>query len=176
MTAQMMAYGGDFGDPCHDAQFCINGLMFPTRQPHPGLAEVAHCQAPLRITRDTAETPRASLRRSTSERGGFVARFVVENRFDVLGLEHVAMQWRLLVDGLPVPKDEKLLERSLKRGAPDYSLFVQVCARATFPACAKRVRVCSAHLHKASIRPGGVWRNCPTLLAQARKAHVGGVV
>ena len=27
-------YGGDFGDRYHDAQFCINGLVFPDRTPH----------------------------------------------------------------------------------------------------------------------------------------------
>ncbi|NGN97499.1 beta-galactosidase [Grimontia sp. S25] len=28
-------YGGDFGDTPNDRQFCINGLMFPDRTPHP---------------------------------------------------------------------------------------------------------------------------------------------
>jgi beta-galactosidase/beta-glucuronidase len=32
-------YGGDFGDPVHDAQFCINGLIWPDRVPHPGALE-----------------------------------------------------------------------------------------------------------------------------------------
>ena len=32
-------YGGDFGDPVHDAQFCINGLIWPNRVPHPGAYE-----------------------------------------------------------------------------------------------------------------------------------------
>ena len=30
------AYGGDFGDQPNDKQFCINGLVFPDRSPHPG--------------------------------------------------------------------------------------------------------------------------------------------
>lgn len=33
------AYGGDFGEPVHDAQFCINGLVFPNREPHPACHE-----------------------------------------------------------------------------------------------------------------------------------------
>ena len=35
-------YGGDFGPPDtpSDANFCINGLLFPDRSPHPMLAEV----------------------------------------------------------------------------------------------------------------------------------------
>ncbi len=38
------AYGGDFGDEINDRQFCINGLMFPDRTPHPSMYEVKHAQ------------------------------------------------------------------------------------------------------------------------------------
>ncbi|HEX2970231.1 MAG TPA: glycoside hydrolase family 2 TIM barrel-domain containing protein, partial [Bacteroidales bacterium] len=36
------AYGGDFGEPGmpSDGNFCLNGLVWPDRTPHPGLAEV----------------------------------------------------------------------------------------------------------------------------------------
>ncbi len=37
-------YGGDFGDQINDRQFCINGLMFPDRTPHPALFEVKKAQ------------------------------------------------------------------------------------------------------------------------------------
>ena len=37
-------YGGDFGDPINDRQFCINGLVFPDRQPHPALKEAKRLQ------------------------------------------------------------------------------------------------------------------------------------
>lgn len=37
-------YGGDFGDPINDRQFCINGLVFPDRQPHPTLKEAKRLQ------------------------------------------------------------------------------------------------------------------------------------
>lgn len=36
------AYGGDFGDKPNDRQFCMNGLLFPDRSPHPSLYE-AQC-------------------------------------------------------------------------------------------------------------------------------------
>ena len=38
------AYGGDFGDQINDRQFCINGLLFPDRSPHPHLFEVKKAQ------------------------------------------------------------------------------------------------------------------------------------
>jgi beta-galactosidase len=37
-------YGGDFGDEINDRQFCINGLIFPDRTPHPSLYEVKKAQ------------------------------------------------------------------------------------------------------------------------------------
>jgi len=38
------AYGGDFGDEIGDSNFCINGLIFPNREPHPALEEVKKVQ------------------------------------------------------------------------------------------------------------------------------------
>ena len=38
------AYGGDFGDAPNDRQFCLNGLVFADRTPHPALTEAKHAQ------------------------------------------------------------------------------------------------------------------------------------
>jgi beta-galactosidase len=38
------AYGGDFDDQINDRQFCINGLIFPDRTPHPTLFEAKKAQ------------------------------------------------------------------------------------------------------------------------------------
>ncbi len=38
------AYGGDFGDTPNDRQFCMNGLVFADRTPHPALTEAKHQQ------------------------------------------------------------------------------------------------------------------------------------
>ncbi|MGO0308677.1 beta-galactosidase [Endozoicomonas acroporae] len=40
------AYGGDFGDQINDRQFCINGLVFPDKTPHPALFEAKRAQQP----------------------------------------------------------------------------------------------------------------------------------
>ncbi|KAI3736954.1 hypothetical protein L2E82_26944 [Cichorium intybus] len=34
------AYGRDFGDTPHDLNFCINGLVWPDRTPHPALHDI----------------------------------------------------------------------------------------------------------------------------------------
>lgn len=38
------AYGGDFGDMPNDRQFCLDGLVFPDRTPHPSLYEAQRAQ------------------------------------------------------------------------------------------------------------------------------------
>jgi beta-galactosidase len=38
------AYGGDFGDKPNDRQFCMNGLVFADRTPHPALFEAKQAQ------------------------------------------------------------------------------------------------------------------------------------
>ena len=50
------AYGGDFGDEINDRQFCINGLVFPDRSPHPALYEAKRVQQPFRFSLDTSTT------------------------------------------------------------------------------------------------------------------------
>jgi beta-galactosidase len=42
-------YGGDFGEPVHDGNFVIDGLVFPDRTPSPGLLEAKAVFAPAGI-------------------------------------------------------------------------------------------------------------------------------
>ncbi len=41
---RFQAYGGDFGDSPNDRQFCMNGLVFADRTPHPALFEAQRAQ------------------------------------------------------------------------------------------------------------------------------------
>ena len=41
---QFFVYGGYFGEKQHDADFCLNGLVFPDRKPKPALEEVKKVQ------------------------------------------------------------------------------------------------------------------------------------
>ena len=49
------AYGGDFGDEINDRQFCINGLVFPDRTPHPSLLEAKRAQQPFTFTAEICD-------------------------------------------------------------------------------------------------------------------------
>jgi len=46
---EYFAYGGDFGEEKHDAQFCINGLFFPDGVAHPAVHECRYLQQPIKI-------------------------------------------------------------------------------------------------------------------------------
>jgi beta-galactosidase len=54
---EFFAYGGDFGEPVHDANFIADGLVFPNRTPSPGLVEYKKVIEPVAIRIDpTAAT------------------------------------------------------------------------------------------------------------------------
>ncbi|MEV0822187.1 glycoside hydrolase family 2 TIM barrel-domain containing protein [Nonomuraea rubra] len=43
------AYGGDYGEPVHDGNFVIDGLVFPDRTPSPGLLDLKKVFEPVRF-------------------------------------------------------------------------------------------------------------------------------
>ncbi|KAL4311317.1 hypothetical protein GQ457_01G048390 [Hibiscus cannabinus] len=43
------AYGGDFGDSPNDLNFCLNGITWPDRTPHPTLQEVKYVYQPIKV-------------------------------------------------------------------------------------------------------------------------------
>jgi beta-galactosidase len=76
-------YGGDFGDTINDMNFCINGLIFPDRCPHPALVEVKKLFQPVTV-------------QAVDLAAGRVA---ITNRHDFVTLEHLRGTWELAVDG-----------------------------------------------------------------------------
>lgn len=42
-------YGGDFGEHTHNANFCIDGLIFPWQEPSPGLLEYKNLRCPVQV-------------------------------------------------------------------------------------------------------------------------------
>lgn len=87
------AYGGDFGEELHDGNFVCDGLVFPDRQPSPGLVEFKKVIEPVRIAGDGP--------------GGTVG---ITNGYDFADLSALAFEWSYQVDGetvetgpLPVP-------------------------------------------------------------------------
>ena len=77
------AYGGDFGDEPNDAQFLINGLIFPDRTPSPGLIEYKKVLEPVQT--EAIDLARGKLR--------------LINRYDFADLSGLRCSWSVEADG-----------------------------------------------------------------------------
>lgn len=84
--AEWFAYGGDFGDKPNDANFCFNGLLGPTAEPHPGLWEYKKMLEPVRVE---ALDLAAGL-------------FKVSNRYRFTDLSGLEIQWQVAREGAPI--------------------------------------------------------------------------
>ena len=77
------AYGGDFGDTINDRNFCINGLVFPDRTPHPAMVEYKKLIQPIGV-------------KALDLLQGKVS---ILNKYDFLSLEGLVGRWEVAVDG-----------------------------------------------------------------------------
>ncbi len=82
------AYGGDFGDEINDGNFCINGLIWPDRRPHPAMHEYKKVLQPVGITAKNLRKGRIEIR----------------NRRFFTDLRDLRGSWELAVDGRVVQK------------------------------------------------------------------------
>ncbi len=88
-------YGGDFGDTPNDFDFCINGMIWPDRTPHPSMYEFKYLAKPFTI-------------RPVELSSG---KFELVNYNFFKNLDDYEFQWRIEVDGrvtasgkLPMPE------------------------------------------------------------------------
>ena len=77
------AYGGDFGEAIHDANFCADGMVFPDRTPHPCMFEFRKVAQPIQIRETAPGTGQLRLL----------------NRHNFITLERFEGSWVLTVDG-----------------------------------------------------------------------------
>lgn len=77
------AYGGDYGDKPNDGNFCIDGMIWPDRTPHPGMWECRKIFQPV-----VAEAVKLE--------EGLVK---VANRYDFADLSGLSIEWELLCNG-----------------------------------------------------------------------------
>ena len=83
------AYGGDFGDTDNDRQFCINGLLFPDRTPHPSLYEAKYCQQHLQFS-------------ITEESGAYCV--MVHSDYVFRATDNEIVNWQILENGQCIAK------------------------------------------------------------------------
>ncbi|HBE04155.1 MAG TPA: hypothetical protein DC049_17010, partial [Spirochaetia bacterium] len=83
------AYGGDFGDKPHDANFVCDGLVSPDRKPHPAMLEFKKLAQPLLIL---PYNPKQG-------------KFTIKNLRDFTDTSDLAGTWEISVDGQTVKKE-----------------------------------------------------------------------
>ncbi len=78
-------YGGDFGSGHlhNDGDFCLNGLVFPDRTPHPGLYEVKKVYQNIHFTEP-------DLKKGT---------LLITNNYSFTALDNFDFRWELLLNG-----------------------------------------------------------------------------
>jgi len=81
---KMLAYGGDFGDQPNNGNFCINGLVSPTREPHPHYWQAKQIQQPIRVFWQDRDQMRV----------------VVTNKHQSVSLSEYAVQWYTETNGI----------------------------------------------------------------------------
>jgi beta-galactosidase/beta-glucuronidase len=77
------AYGGDFGDEPNDGNFCINGLIWPDRKPHPAMWECKKIFQPVEVEPVDLSA----------------GKFKVMNNYDFTDLSGLDVEWELTADG-----------------------------------------------------------------------------
>ena len=77
------AYGGDFGDQPNDGNFCINGLIWPNREPQPAMWECKKIQQP--VEAEAIDLSKGVIR--------------IINRHDFADLSIIDILWELTEDG-----------------------------------------------------------------------------
>ncbi|GGF83662.1 beta-galactosidase [Paenibacillus albidus] len=78
-----MAYGGDFGEPIHDGNFCGNGLIFADRTVSPKLYEVKKCYESVQISAEDLAA----------------GKFAIRNNYLFTDLNAYELIWELLRNG-----------------------------------------------------------------------------
>jgi beta-galactosidase len=98
------AYGGDFGEPIHDGNFCIDGVVWPDRRPKPALWEHKQLAAPVRLQL-IDRSPSAATDSSSSALGEPI-RLEIHNGQDFRDLTWLRADYEVTVDGQVVASDD----------------------------------------------------------------------
>ena len=133
-------FGGDSGETMHDAQFCVNGLLFPDRTPHPAMFEVRHVFRPVHATfvgwRGDGVFANAPASTDSAADAAVPLRALVRitNRYETLTLSHLRLSAVLEADGAPLASlpprhlgaEERGTLHSLAQLQPRESLTVEL--------------------------------------------------
>ena len=97
------AYGGDFGDDPNDANFCIDGIVWPDRNPHPALYEFKFLTQPCRVE-------------LIDHNQGIIS---ITNKQDFINLNWLTGSWEVTKNGKVVQQGE-LMDLDIQPGVSKY--------------------------------------------------------
>jgi beta-galactosidase/beta-glucuronidase len=80
------AYGGDFGDTPNDKDFCLNGMVFPNRNPKPALAEVKKVQQFIKFNDFAPSTGKLNLK----------------NTYSFINIKGYSLKWEVTENGVVI--------------------------------------------------------------------------
>jgi beta-galactosidase len=103
------AYGGDFGDKPNDDNFCTNGLVLPDRTVHPGLSEVKHSYAGIKV--EAVDLLNGKIR--------------IHNKYNFLDLGFVRGSWTLDENGKRIQSGELPIENLAPGTAKEVTLDIK---------------------------------------------------
>ncbi|MBN2640914.1 MAG: DUF4981 domain-containing protein [Victivallales bacterium] len=82
------AYGGDFGDEPNDKNFCINGMIWPDRTPHPAMYEFKKLVQPIAVSAVNLHQ----------------GKFKIKNKNYFTSLKQYRASWEIQIEGKTVQK------------------------------------------------------------------------
>ena len=82
-------YGGDYGEYPHNGNFCMDGMVFPWREPSPSLLEYKKVISPVIITKGSKNNS-----------------IIVKNEYDFIDLSHLNLSWELLENGVVIQSSD----------------------------------------------------------------------
>jgi beta-galactosidase/beta-glucuronidase len=81
-------YGGDFGDIPNDGNFCMDGLNYPDRAPHPSLIELKKVMEPAKVIKSGNDS------------------FLIKNTNVFMSLDYLDCRLELIKNGYPVEESK----------------------------------------------------------------------
>ncbi len=102
------AFGGDYGpkDVPSDGNFCTNGLVFPDREPHPGLSEVKKVYQYVKFNAINLEKPA----------------FRLTNKYAFTDLKNTRLQWEITENGIKIAEGSFVTDNISAGSSRDYSI------------------------------------------------------
>ncbi|CAM9976291.1 unnamed protein product, partial [Ectocarpus sp. 13 AM-2016] len=102
-------YGGDFGEPVNDGNFCVNGVVWPDRTPHPAMEEFKYLMQPFHASILPAGVTTPATRRPSAPSPTTVT-LSIANRYDFTDnlWDVLVFGWHVEVDGVVVARGDDL--------------------------------------------------------------------